>query len=282
MPEISALMCVYNGARWIRDSINSVLSQTMNDFEFIIINDGSTDNTASVLRSYNDKRLVIINKKHMGLTESLNTGLSIANGKFIARIDADDICMPNRFFEQYKFLLENPDVGLVGSNAILIDENGKDIGYGVYPVSYEKIVERLRVFRPVFPHSSIFFRKELILSQGGYNSYYTRSQDFDLYLRLSDKCVLAGSNNFLVKLRLNEESLSYGSDDLQLKMGLAGLISYYRREKKMKDFSVAGYNEWLMFIKQVEKWIQTKILEDNGLQRKSSGNVEPLLSKKGF
>lgn len=102
MADISVLMSVHNGARWLRDSIESVLSQSEEDFEFIIINDGSTDNTSVVLESYDDERLVIVNQENMGLTKSLNIGLSIARGKFVARIDADDVCIPTRFYEQKK------------------------------------------------------------------------------------------------------------------------------------------------------------------------------------
>ena len=105
MPYISVLMSVYNGERWLRDSIDSVLSQSEGDFEFIIINDGSTDNTSAVLESYNDERLVIVNQKNMGLTKSLNKGLGVAKGEFVARIDADDICIPNRLYEQKKHLV---------------------------------------------------------------------------------------------------------------------------------------------------------------------------------
>lgn len=254
MPEITVLMSVYNGERWIRDSINSVLKQSEANFEFIIINDGSTDNTSSILESYNDERLVIINQKNIGLTKSLNVGLLLAKGKFVARIDADDISMKGRFYKQKKFLIENPDIVLVGSNAILIDDNNNELGRSTYPISYENLSEQLEKKQHFFPHSSIFFRKDEIIQEGGYNEYFTRAQDYELYLRLSEKYELAGLNEFLVKLRLNNNSLSY-RNDVQLKMGIAALICYYRRKKGLKDFSASTNDDWIFFFNQVENWL---------------------------
>lgn len=254
MPDISVLMSVYNGERWLRDSIDSVLSQSEDDFEFIIINDGSIDDTPLILNSFNDERLIIIDQENIGLTKSLNRGLSIAKGKFVARIDADDICMLDRFYEQKKFLVENPEVVLVGSNAVLIDENNNDIGYTACPTSHDSLLRRLTTFRPVFPHSSILFRKDIVISEGGYNPYFTRSQDNELYLRLSEKYQLAGLDEYLVKLRITRNSLSY-NDDLQLKMGIAVLICYYRRKEGLKDFSTFHTDEWLSFLNQIDDWL---------------------------
>lgn len=257
MPEITVLMSVYNGERWLEATINSILCQSENNFEFIIINDGSTDNTSVVIESYDDERLVIVNQENMGLTKSLNRGLNIARGNFIARIDADDICMPDRLSKQKTFLIKNPDVVLVGSNAILIDESNNDIGYTAYPTSHDSLLKRLKMFQPVFPHSSLFFRKEMIAREGGYNPYFQRSQDNELYLRLSEKYRLAGLDEYLIKLRVTINSLSY-SDDLQLKMGIAALICYYRRKEGLKDFSRSDDNDWFLFLKNVEEWIDRK------------------------
>ncbi len=281
MPDISVLMSVYNGARWIRNSINSVLSQSEGDFEFIIINDGSIDNTPLILDSYKDKRLVVKNQKNIGLTKSLNIGLSIARGKFIARIDADDICIPNRFYEQKKILLKNPEVVLVGSNAILIDENNNEIGYTVYPTSHDSLLQRLKKFQPVFPHSSIFFRRDTILSEGGYNPYFPRSQDNELYLRLSEKYQLAGLGEYLVKLRITSSSLSY-SNDLQLKMGIAALICYYRRKEGLKDFSRSEDNDWFLFLRQVEKLVTRKKFDKKRVAKSKFRYCRTLFKRKEY
>jgi len=259
MPDISVLMSVYNGERWIKESIDSVLLQKGVDLEFIIINDGSTDNTSYILDSFDDDRLVIIHQENSGLTRALNRGLGIANGKFIARIDAGDICMPDRLFKQKKFLDDNLEVVLVGSNALLIDENGNEIGKAKYPVTHNGLVENLENFRSVFPHSSIFFRKEVIIREGGYNENFTRSQDYDLYLRLSEKYLLAGVDDYMVKLRYNPDSMSYCDKGfLQLKMGLSALICYFRRKEKIKDFSRSDEDVWLLFLDRIDRWLSLK------------------------
>lgn len=255
MPELTVLMSVHNGERWLRECIDSVLSQSEGDFEFIIINDGSTDKTGVILNSYADKRIVTVTQENAGLTKSLNTGLSLAKGEFIARIDADDICMPERFYKQRKFLLENPDIVLVGSNARLIDENGGCIGHAAYPRSHEMLVERLTVsFRSVFPHSSIFFKKNIMMQEGGYIENFIRSQDYDLYLRLSEKYRISSINEFLVKIRLNFSGPTY-SDDNQLIMGLAALISHYRREADLPDYSRMDDSNWHKLLYSVRTWV---------------------------
>jgi len=115
-PKISVIMSVYNGEKYLREAIESILNQTFRDFEFIIINDGSTDKTSEILSSYNDPRIVIINnKRNIGLTKSLNKGLKMVKGEYIARQDADDVSLPERLERMVNFLDMNRDVGLLGS-----------------------------------------------------------------------------------------------------------------------------------------------------------------------
>jgi glycosyltransferase involved in cell wall biosynthesis/SAM-dependent methyltransferase len=278
---ITALMAVYNGERWIRDAINSVLSQSEEDFELVIVNDGSTDSTASIIESFDDERLVVINQTNIGLTKSLNKGLNIAKGEFIARIDADDICMPGRFYKQKKALVENPDVVLVGSNAILIDVNNNEIGRAGYPLTNDMLLDRLRTFRSVFPHSSVFFRKDIVIKEGGYNEYFVKSQDNELYLRLSGRYLMSGLDEFLIKLRINPDSLTY-SDDLQLKMGLASLICYYRRKNGLKDFTKSKRDEWDLFLRELEQWIDRRNIRRKREAKKRFTLSKVLLKQKAF
>ena len=123
-PKVAVLMSVYNGEKYLREAINSILSQTFNDFEFLIINDGSTDGTADILKSYTDSRIKIINnEKNIGLTKSLNKGLKIAKGEYIARQDADDISMPERLKEEVAFLEIHKDYAVVGTFVKILNEN---------------------------------------------------------------------------------------------------------------------------------------------------------------
>ena len=136
-PEISVLMPVYNGDKFLAKAVNSILNQTFNNFEFIIINDGSTDNSLTILKSFNDKRINIINNtENKGITFALNKGLKSAKGKYIARQDQDDISDPNRFLLQIEYL-EKHNIDLVDTNFIFIDENDH------YIQDYEK-----RYFKP--------------------------------------------------------------------------------------------------------------------------------------
>src|SRR3989337_2996755 len=128
MSKVSVIMSVYNGERHLRESVDSILNQTFQDFEFIIINDGSKDQSKYILESYKDERIKLIHNKNMGLTKSLNIGISIAKGKYIARQDADDISEPERLKTQYDFMEANPGLGLIGSQFEVIKENGEIAG----------------------------------------------------------------------------------------------------------------------------------------------------------
>ncbi|MCP8319033.1 MAG: glycosyltransferase, partial [Candidatus Methylarchaceae archaeon HK01B] len=139
-PKITILMSVYNGEKYLREAIDSILNQTFKDFEFLIINDGSTDRTVEILRSYHDSRIKIItNEKNMGLTKSLNKGLKIARSEYVARMDADDISYPRRLEVQYEYMKKNPDVGIVGSWNDVIDDKGNTIDYRKHSLSSEDI-----------------------------------------------------------------------------------------------------------------------------------------------
>jgi len=125
-PEVTVLMSVYNGEKYLREAIDSILNQTFTDFEFLIVNDGSTDRTAEILRSYDDPRIIIINnEKNIGLTKSLNIGLRMAKGEYIARMDADDVSMPERLQKQIELLNQKKNTGLVGTYYTIINEKGK-------------------------------------------------------------------------------------------------------------------------------------------------------------
>ena len=126
MPSITVLMAVYNGERWLAESIQSVLEQTFTNFEFIIVNDGSNDCSLQIINQFSkkDSRIRVYNKKNSGLADSLNYGIAEARGEWIARIDADDICSLERLQKQIECVRLNTDLVLVGSGLVIIDENG--------------------------------------------------------------------------------------------------------------------------------------------------------------
>lgn len=195
----SVVMAVYNGEKYIKETIDSVLNQSFTDFEFIIVNDGSTDNTTSILAGYTDKRIQIINQKNVGLSKSLNNGIAYAKGKYIARIDADDRCHINRLEKQLAYLSINQDVVLVGSNANIIDEEGNFL----YTSEVIKSVENLKIFEEHNPflHSSVIFKKEIFNQCKGY--------DEEIIHHFEDKLLWKKMFNYGKMVNLNEALIDY-------------------------------------------------------------------------
>ena len=205
-PKISVLMPVYNGEQFLDKSINSVLDQTFNNFEYIIINDGSTDDSLKIIESYEDSRIKIINfSKNMGITAALNNGLNVAKGDYIARQDQDDISYPDRFMLQIEYL-KNNDVDLVDTNFIFIDENDK------YIQDYEK-----RYFNPDETLSHLFFYemvhasimcKRLIFTKHNIQYRKRPTEDYDLFIRLAKLGMRAGRlDKKLIKQRKHPSSM---------------------------------------------------------------------------
>lgn len=208
-PKVSVLMSVFNGQAWLDLSIQSILDQTFEDFEFIIVNDGSTDATLDILNKWcsKDKRIIVINKNNTGLADSLNHGLSIARGSWLARQDADDISDPRRLIMQYEYCIREK-ADFVGSDSIVIDENGKPLKNYSYPSSHNKILRNMLNGTSFFPHTSVFLKTELIKKLRGYNVFYERSQDLDLWLRFSNIGKMSCLNIPLVKIRVHNSRIS--------------------------------------------------------------------------
>ncbi len=185
MTRISVVMSVYNGERYLAQAINSILNQTYTDFEFIILDDCSTDSTTQILQTYTDTRLKIVrNPQNLGLTKSLNLGLQMAQGDYIARQDADDISMPTRLAEQVEFLDAHPEIVLVSGNIEQIDADGKKIGFLNRAAPSDWVRWYMLFYNHVSGHSQVMFRRAAALQVGGYNEERRYSQDYELWLKL--------------------------------------------------------------------------------------------------
>jgi len=206
-PEITVLMPVYNDERFVRFSIESILNQTFQDFEFIIINDASNDNTPKILKEYKDQdsRIIIINnEKNLRVPKSLNIGLNIARGKYIARIDSDDISVKDRLEKQYNFLENNKDFGLVGSYTEVIDEDGKSIGFWNEYLEPEFIFYTLSFWNCLVT-SSVMFEKNLAIKLGGFNPDFDKgAEDYELWYKLSRVKKIYILPEYLTKYRKNQ------------------------------------------------------------------------------
>lgn len=183
-PKISVIMPVYNGDKYLKESIGSILEQDFKDFEFIIIDDGSVDKTKDILKSISDRRLVLIeNKRNMGVSKSINKGLKIARGEYIARCDADDIYRKDRFKKQNDFLDRNKEYVVVGSNASIIDDLGNFVKEDCMPETDQQIRKTILIRNPMF-HPSVMIRRSIINKLGGYRDIFNGAEDYDLWFRM--------------------------------------------------------------------------------------------------
>jgi glycosyltransferase involved in cell wall biosynthesis len=208
-PKVTVLMAVYNGERYLRQSIESILSQTFTDFEFLIIDDGSTDSTPEILEEYNerDERIRIIHQENIGLTKSLNRGLGLSRGYYIARTDADDVSLRERLEHQVSFLDNHPEIGVLGSGAVTIDREGNVI-HRFFPTTGPSVVRWRLIFGNCISHPTVLFRKNLVLEAGGYPCDSPVAQDYDLWSRLAFITEIDNLPEILVKYRLNPRGIS--------------------------------------------------------------------------
>ncbi|HNV01493.1 MAG TPA: glycosyltransferase family A protein [archaeon] len=207
-PKISIILPVYNDEKYIKESLDSILNQTFNDFELIIINDNSKDDTMKIIKNYTkieSKIKIINNKKNIGVYRSINKGLKKAKGNYIARMDSDDICYKNRLQTQYDFLEKNKDIFLIGTSAFIIDKNGKKIKhlmkYQIFPFLMKIILKR----RNCIIHPSIMFR-----NTGELYSEKKNEQDEWLFYKslLEKKKKIINLPNTLLKYRINPKGMS--------------------------------------------------------------------------
>ncbi len=208
MAKLSVVMPVYNGEKYLKEAVYSILNQTFKDFELIVVNDGSIDQTAEILKSFKDKRLVVVeNSTNIGIARSLNKGLEIARGEYIARCDADDINAPERFEKQVRFLEENKEHVLVGSNCILIDEETREIGTLKTPETDRQIRTMIIVRNPVI-HSSVMYRARLVKKTKGYRSLFNGAEDYDLWFRLLRYGKFHSLQENLIKRRIHNKAVT--------------------------------------------------------------------------
>lgn len=186
MPLVSVVMSVYNEVRFLREAVNSILNQTFSNFEFIIINDGATDGSLEILKSYNDERIIIVSQENMGLTKSLNKGIKLARGIYIARMDASDISAFTRLEKQAKVLETYKDISLVATWYSIIDENGKIIVKKRIPIGMDEIEQSLKRDNPIC-HGSVMIRKSVLREVDLYRPEFRYAQDYDLWLRILHK-----------------------------------------------------------------------------------------------
>ena len=209
--KVSVVMSVHNGEQYLRDSLESILHQTFRNFEFIIIDDGSTDNSWKLLTEYahRDSRIVLIqNSKNIGLTKSLNKGLQCAKGKYIARQDADDISFPERLEKQVSYMESHQTVGLLATGIEYIDSEGNPFLRDMPPQN-RVLLGWYLLFRNPLRHSTVLWRQEAVSDKvGEYDPEFTYAQDYDLWSRIFSQFIIATLPEVLVWMRWHRESIS--------------------------------------------------------------------------
>jgi glycosyltransferase involved in cell wall biosynthesis len=230
-PKVSVLMSVYNGDRYVKEAINSILNQTFTNFEFIIIDDGSTDRTLEILTTYTEKddRIRLASRENRGLTKTLNEMLSQSKGDFIARIDADDIALPERFDKQLQFLQQNTDVVCVGSSLDWIDEKGRFIAHCSMPEGNEELQQLMLGGISMLHHPCAMFRRLAALQVGGYDETLKTSADLDLWLKLGEIGRLANLPETLMLYRLHPRSITNAKQVQQSNDALAACQRAWKR-----------------------------------------------------
>ena len=231
-PAISIIMSVYNGESLLGRSIESILSQSFSDFEFIIINDGSTDSSLEVMLKYgkSDDRLVVIDQTNIGLTKSLNRGIRFSRGNYIARMDVDDISYKQRLEKQYEFLERNKDFVLVGGQRVIRDEINNAYYRDTLPITPAEI-RKVAVARNPFFHSLVMFRKDVLISVGTYNEKYRYVQDYELWSRIIHKYNSANLSEVLGEKLINGQTISF-RNDIKFRRNYCSLMARFQIIKR--------------------------------------------------
>lgn len=209
-PAISVLMSVYNGERYVAEAIQSILGQTERRFEFLIVNDGSTDASASILDRYaaQDARIRVIHQPNQGLIASLNLLLAEARAPLVARMDADDVSRPERFTRQLAIMVANPRIAVLGTNTDELDADGAFFPCSdFHPATSDEIRQRLMVASTMC-HPSVMMRRDMIRALGGYRAAFRHCEDYDLWLRVIEKCEMANLPDRLLLYRRSPDQVS--------------------------------------------------------------------------
>jgi glycosyltransferase involved in cell wall biosynthesis len=199
-------MAVHNGEKYLGEAIDSTLAQTFTDFEFIIVDDGSTDNTTQIIQGYNDERIrMILNDENIGLTRSLNKGLELARGEYIARMDSDDVSLPDRLAKQVAFMDANHEVSACGTWALDIDQAGKVVRKRETPVGDQ--LEKFYWRTSPLIHPTAMFRFSPSVGPW-YDETFLVAQDYDLWLRIRAGQKLSNLPEYLLLYRTHDESIT--------------------------------------------------------------------------
>jgi hypothetical protein len=240
-PAITVAMSVHNGEPYLGEAIASVLAQSFGDFEFLIIDDGSTDGSRQTIAGFaaRDTRIRPILRENRGLIASLNQLLAEARAPLIARMDADDVCRPERFARQIAFLAAHADHGVVGSWSEDIDARGRSIQAEAVgadqPVTHEAFLAAIDACGPLLCHPAVMFRTQVVRAAGGYHAAFRHCEDLDLWLRLASRTRIANIPERLLRYRRSDSQVSRRFSLEQTIGGIVARIAYQERAAGRPD-----------------------------------------------
>lgn len=217
LPLVSVIMPVFNSEKFLDEAIQSILNQTYENFEFLIFDDGSTDNSKEIIESYAilDNRVKpLFSNTNKGYVYHLNHGIEMSEGEFIARMDSDDVALPNRFNQQLNFLKKNLNIAIVGGSSIIINESNNNIGVSI---AHDNPIYLwwISFFTCPLIHPSVLIRKSIIKDVGVYNINRLPAEDFDLWVRVLQHADICNIKDPLIKYRTHSESISFRKMQLQ-------------------------------------------------------------------
>ena len=244
-------MSVYNGAQHLEDTIESVLANSGVEYEFIIINDGSSDESLNIIQDYaeNYSQINVIAQANMGLTKSLIKGCHQAQGDFIARIDAGDLCSHNRLRLQANILNKNPELVLLGSFVNFIDNNNHIFPFPhPHPPVFDKALKNILERENTFSHGSVMFRKDKYFQVGGYRKHFRYAQDYDLWWRLSEEGHIGMLPQMLTTLRWNREGISFQNREAQIHFAAQASTLYYAKRNFHQNINELSQLDNMSFV----------------------------------
>lgn len=295
MPTVSVIMSQYNGGPFLRDAVESILAQTFRDFEFIVIDDASTDGSLHTLEEYaeRDRRIKLLkNEKNLGLTKNLNCGIKAADGRYLARIDADDVAHPERFARQLEFLENNRSVDVCGS---WIRRMGDRAGTGKHPVDDCAIKAKLFLSSSLF-HPTVMMRKSFLDSRDiSYDEEFKKSQDYDLWVRMAEAgAVFHNIPKALVFYRFHSSSVTkkFGNEqtsfaDMVRLRQLSGLVGETSGEERSLHLALidashrkGSFSTDAETMRKMALWVRRLVETNDSSRRYDPGFFRFLLSRR--
>jgi glycosyltransferase involved in cell wall biosynthesis len=268
MPTVSCILAVYNARRYVREAAESILQQTYRDFELILLDDGSTDGSAEILDELaaRDPRVRLVRRPNKGLTPTLNEGLALAGGPFVARMDADDVSLPERFEKQVAFLESRPDVVCVGSQIETMDPYGSRLDRPLHPLTHGQIdADLLKGIGWSIVHPAAMMRTLAVRRVGGYREQFSTSQDLDLWLRLAEVGQLANLPDVLLRYRQHFESVASTKAQTQWRLKTTIVSDAYERRGLPRPTAWPfRKREPIPRSKQLELWTWAALRAGNG------------------